>query len=442
MTKPKKSKPDKIVIEPVRARAIRGPHKKDARSFYWRAELNHDGTTWTLWTGWGTRQEVRQQLTELIAAKGLDRLVTESNSRRGAVTHIDTVGLLLRAWIGWWEDKPGAKPATLKTYRASAKKLVRHLGDVRVARLDLLALERYRRDRQREWTDKLLAQLAATRNALVEATARTAEPDAPKSAHRHFAHLQTRLDYLDRRQEKPVLSTLAVEFKALRAAWNWAQERIDGFPRHRLPIRSVAPSSKDLEEAVDDYRPSVRDFWVVMERLDGWTLRACLLLAATGARKKEIATARWEGFNPAEGTLELSGKTGTRTVALPEATIDMLLEVRPTPAVGRIISEVKVSTVGSWLGQKLRRACEEAGVRPFAVHGIRRMVTDKLYSSGSDPSAAAAQLGHSVKVALQHYRRAKLKDQRRAVALAGLGAPPEEAVVVSLDEQRKTAVAG
>jgi hypothetical protein len=71
------------------------------------------------------------------------------------------------------------------------------------------------------------------------------------------------------------------------------------------------------------------------------------------------------------------------------------------------------------------------------VHGIRRMVTDRMYSSGSDPSAAAAQLGHSVKVALKHYRKAKMADKKRAVALAGLGAPPEEAVVVSLDGRRE-----
>jgi len=34
-------------------------------------------------------------------------------------------------------------------------------------------------------------------------------------------------------------------------------------------------------------------------------------------------------------------------------------------------------------------------------------------------------------------QREKLADKKRAVALAGLGAPPEEAKVVSLEERRK-----
>ena len=433
-------KPSKIVIDPVRARVVRGPHPKDPRSWYWRPEYNHDGTTETLPCFWATRQEARERLTELLAAKGIDRMVEERRVVRGEVTHLSTVEHLMRAWYAWWLDKDDAKPATLEIYRNAARKLVSHIGDVRVARLDLPVLEKYRRDRQRAWKKDLAGQIEKTRTALVEAKAAAEALDARETAHRHVRHLQTRLQRLERRQDKPVLSTLAVELKALRAAWNWAQERIDGFPRHRLPIRSVAPSSKELEEASDDYRPSVTDFWAVMERLDGWPLRACLLLAATGARKKEIAQARWEGFDPGEGTLELSGKTGTRTVALPAPTVEMLVNLRPTPAVGRIFSEVKVSTVGSWLGKVIGRACEVAGVRPFTVHGIRRMVTDKLYETGTDPSAAAAQLGHSVKVALQHYRKAQMADKKRAVALAGLGAPPEKAKVVSLDEARRKSV--
>jgi integrase len=430
-------KPSSIVIEPVRARAVRGPHPKNPKSWYWRPEYHHDGTTESFKSFWATRDEARERITELLAAKGIDRLVEERRVVRGEVTHLSTVEHLMRAFIGWWEEKDDAKPATLKIYRFAARRLVKHIGDVRVARLDLPVLERYRRDRQREWKKDLLEQIERTRAALVEAKAAVAAPDAPESARRRVRQLQTRRDRLERRRAKPVLTSLSSEFKVLRAAWNWAQERIDGFPRHRLRVRTVAPSSKDLEESSDNYRPSVAEFWAVMEHLDGWALRACLLLAATGARKKEIATARWEGFDAGEGTLLVDGKTGERTVALPAPTIEMLLEIQPPPPVGRIIGEVTVSTFGSWLGHKLRRACEETGVRPFTVHGIRRMVTDRMYSSGSDPSAAAAQLGHSVKVALQHYRKAKVADKKRAVALAGLGAPPEQAKVVSLDAQRK-----
>ncbi len=434
-------KPSKIVIEPVRARAIRGPHKTDPKSFYWRGEVHHNGTTNTLWTGWGTRKEVRERITDLIAAKGLDRLVAESNARRGDVTHIDTVEILMRAWIGWWLDDPEAKPSTVRGYRFAAKRVVAGLGDVRINRLDLTALERYRRATLKAWRSEKRAELAKVEQALLDAQERLEAvrgTEREPAAERGVGTLQSRLQALQRRVANPVLSTLALDLKALNAAWNWARERIDGFPNKRLPVKAVLPSKKEVREAIDDHRPSEADFWAVVGHLGGWARRAVLLLAATGARKSEIATARWEGFDPAEGTLAITdSKTGRREVALPPATVEMLVAERPDPARGRILSEVTVTTVQSGLPQHLRRACATAGVRYFSVQAIRRMVTDKLYSSGSDPSAAAAQLGHSVQVALEHYRRVGMAEKKRAVALAGLGAPPEKAKVVSLDERRE-----
>ena len=254
-----------------------------------------------------------------------------------------------------------------------------------------------------------------------------------------YEKLQARQERQEQRLSKPVLTTLDLDLKALNAAWNWARERVDRFPRHRLPVKAVAPSRKELSEAVQDDRPSVADFWKVVGHLDGWAKLAVLLLAATGARKTEIATARWQHFDADAGTLLITeSKTGSREVALPTVTVEVLLAARPESARGRILAEVAVGTVQSGLATHIRRACTEAEVPYFTVHAIRRMVTDLLYASGSDPSAAAAQLGHSVRVALEHYRRAKLADKKRAVALAGLGAPPEEAKVASLDQRRRS----
>ena len=435
-------KPSKIRIDPVRARAIRGPHKDDPRSYYWRAEYNHSGTTDTLWTGWGTRQEVRDRITELIAARGLDRLVEEARVRSGVVTHVGTVEVLMRAWMGWWEENPEAKPATVRTYKYSSRKVVKRIGTVRVTRLDLTTLERYKRGHIRDWVKAKHEELEAVEVRLAAAQERLEAVQGQKTeatAKNTVAKLTARLERLERRLEKPVLSTISLDLKALSAAWNWARERIDGFPNRKLPMKAVLPTRKEVQEAIDDHRPSVADFWKVVAGLDGWAKRAVLLLAATGARKTEIGTARWEHFDPEAKTLLISGgKTGRREVALPLQTVEMLLADRgPEAARGRILGEVTLSTVGSGLGQRIRSACAEAEVSFFSVQGIRRMVTDLLYASGADPSAAAAQLGHSVQIALEHYRRVGMGDKKRAVALAGLGAPPEEAVVVSLDERRE-----
>ena len=423
-----KKKPSKIIIEPVRARAIRGPHKDNAKSWYWRAEYSHDGTTDTLWTGWGTRQAVREVITELIAAHGLDKLVVEAQQRRGVTTSLGTVEDLMRAWFAWWEDNPEAKPATVKTYRRAAKAIVKGLGPVRLARLDLTALERFKRQRIKSWISDQQERLQKTRSALAELE----EGDDGRVT------LEARLKRQEQRLKKPVLTTLDLDLKALNAAWNWARGRSDGFPRHQLPVKAVAPTRAALKEAVDDDRPTQSQFLKVVSHLSGWSHLAVVLLGATGARKSEIAEARWDGFDPEAGTLVVGGKTSTREVRLPIATIALLLEIRPEDARGRILGDVAVSTIQSGLATHVRAACVEAEVPYFTVHAIRRMVTDLLYASGCDPASAAKQLGHSVRVALEHYRRASLEDMGRAVELAGLGAQPGECKVVSLDERRRS----
>jgi hypothetical protein len=67
-SKPKK--PSKIIIEPIRARAIRGPHKKNPKSWYWRPEYHHAGTTENLGCFWATRQEARERITEVARGQG------------------------------------------------------------------------------------------------------------------------------------------------------------------------------------------------------------------------------------------------------------------------------------------------------------------------------------------------------------------------------------
>ena len=56
---PAAEKPAKIEIHPVHAHAIRGP--REGR-WYWRARAYSGDTERTVWTGWGTREEVHEAL--------------------------------------------------------------------------------------------------------------------------------------------------------------------------------------------------------------------------------------------------------------------------------------------------------------------------------------------------------------------------------------------
>ena len=66
---------------------------------------------------------------------------------------------------------------------------------------------------------------------------------------------------------------------------------------------------------------------------------------------------------------------------------------------------------------------------PFTPHGLRRLVVDRLARAGVDVGTAAALLGHSPTVMLQHYRAVNDGDRRRAVAQARLGMLDGERVV-------------
>ena len=59
------------------------------------------------------------------------------------------------------------------------------------------------------------------------------------------------------------------------------------------------------------------------------------------------------------------------------------------------------------------------------------------YRFSSSARSWPTQLGNSPQIQMENYRRVTPADKKRAVALAGLGAPPEEAKVVSLDEARR-----
>ena len=60
----KPRKPAKLKLDPVTAYPRRGP--REGR-WYWQAVRREGGKQITVWTGWGTRDEVRRTLAALVA---------------------------------------------------------------------------------------------------------------------------------------------------------------------------------------------------------------------------------------------------------------------------------------------------------------------------------------------------------------------------------------
>jgi len=139
MARRSQRKPKNIIMGPVRARCIRCRSKtatQDGR-WYWRAELHQDGHTRTIWTAWATRQECSQQLAELIARDELDKPAA-------AEPEVQTIQDLLECWVYAQEQRNDTGPDWKRNSRRRSLHLIEECGDVRLDRIDLLTLERYR----------------------------------------------------------------------------------------------------------------------------------------------------------------------------------------------------------------------------------------------------------------------------------------------------------
>ena len=86
-------KPAKVIVEPYRARAVRGPHKDGSGRWYWRAEVyrGQRGAGATVWTGWNDRAGIAELLMGLATGEA-----AQNNDVDPTVT---TVRDLMECWV-------------------------------------------------------------------------------------------------------------------------------------------------------------------------------------------------------------------------------------------------------------------------------------------------------------------------------------------------------
>lgn len=367
---PASKKPAPIVVEPVRARAIRGPHPEDSRRWYWRAELHlADGSSRTLWTGWAHRDEITPKLIELIQEGKADRGrdATEEEA-------VETLRDLLETWVAAQLQRADLSDSWRRSARHSGRRLCAALGDVRLEAIGRTHLERYRDTTLRTPT-----------NATGIASA-----------------------------------TVRQDFKMLRAAWSWGHELglVADASLPKVPLKVVGVKDKRT--------PTREEIARVLSQLDeGWPRLAVLLLAATGARIGEIARLTWGDVDLQGAQIHIRrGKTAARTVPLGPSTVAELAAWAPrdrTPAPEEGLFGVSWKLIRSKLGTgPLERACEAAGVPKFTPHGLRRAAVDAFLDASVNPKVAGAILGQSDVVMLTYYAQASERKKRDALAAARL----------------------
>lgn len=347
--------PKPIGVGPVRLRVVRDRGQQAAGTWYWRAELNRDGRSVTIWTGWATTVEAQREVAALVARDQLD-----GGPR---ATEAKTVRDLLEFWIGAQEERVDVAPHTISARRTHCRALAGVLGPTRLDRLDPIALDGYRNARLREGY-------------------------APR--------------------------TIYQELQSLRMACRWAsrvglvRERLEP-PMPRIRMVSVRPRHTPLGDEVAE----------VLARLDGWARRAVYLLWATGMRPGEAARLTWSDVQLDRGILRLrSGKTGARTVPLSDEAVaelatwpragERLLGVSPSTIASllnqRIAAACADAQLERWTAYGLRRSAVDRLARAHvdvataaAILGHSPTVMLRVYRTVRDEdrveAATRAQLG-------------------------------------------------
>lgn len=117
------------------------------------------------------------------------------------------------------------------------------------------------------------------------------------------------------------------------------------------------------------------------------------LLIYTGARRGEIAAARWDWLDGAALRLPDS-KTGARTVYLPKAAMDLLATLPRTSATITGISNPD----GIW-----KRARAAAGIKDLTMHDLRHSFASVAIGAGYTLAEIGELLGHSTPNTTQRY---------------------------------------
>lgn len=380
---PKKPSPQVVETErgTCRIRAVRTSPSRPAGEWYWRADLSVRGEGRTcVWTGWASPAGAARAVAAQIANGDLGA-GKEQPRQPGRL--IVTVADMLDAWMAL-SVRPrgndgrrlrrgdGLAPKSVEAYEGAVARLKQStLAAIRLDALGIEAVEAYLTGEERRGR-----------------SARTVN--------------------FDRRQ--------------LLAAWRWAEREGYAPPGVRLEVPTLKA------ESPDDYTPSPVEFKRVLSHVpEGWAHDALTLLGIYGCRVGGIGKLRVCDVNFAKGELTFRNKTAARSLPIrpqAEPILRRLIGERSPQDESRVFP-VAETTMRLGLGSKvLAKACAAAGVRYFTARGLRRMVGKKLILSGWPQTAYCEWMGHSIKVAFEHYNAIEASDLARLASEAGLGGGP------------------
>lgn len=214
----------------------------------------------------------------------------------------------------------------------------------------------------------------------------------------------------------------------LRAAWQLGQIGADDY-RRAADLRGVAGSTLPagralsageiaalLDACADDPTPAGRRDAAMLA-----LLRAC------GLRRAELCALDLADWTPADGALRVRGKRNKeRAVYVAggalDALTDWLAERGSEPGAlfcpvnrGGKVTVRRMHAEAVWAA--LRKRAEQAGVRDFSPHDLRRTFAGDLLDAGADIATVQRLMGHANVNTTARYDRRGEQAKRKAVSL-------------------------
>lgn len=144
----------------------------------------------------------------------------------------------------------------------------------------------------------------------------------------------------------------------------------------------------------------------------------------TGARYGELCTARVGDFDAVEGTLYLTGKTGSRTAYLSDDTVSLVkrLVKRKLPTAQLVMQDDGQPWARDSLRWSFRAAARLAKLPEEAVfYSLRHYHISKALLAGVNIQVIAENCGTSTRMIEQHYGKSLKADRRPMFNLVSVG---------------------
>jgi integrase len=400
-------RPRPLKLDSTTARAVRGPHKDGSGRWYWRADLYvaRDLPRENLWNGWATREEVRREVSSLLAQRSPVQAAAEEKAAKRS--EVGAVKDLLEVYLGseqtrvevWRKEETEGEEAI----RRGATETVEH-----------------------------------GRDALNPRTF-SGKKGRAKQVVRKLGHLRLRdltsddvRRYVSARGKEAAGGTIKNEIKVLKSAWRWGREERRGYT-DGLDVNWPNVVATPVREKVTPTRAEVRKVLAAME--PGWARDILTCQSILGCRIRALARLPAREVDLGRGKVRLKCKKHDRTVRVPDRVLEILRPyVEGNDAAGTLwpVTESTAVSVGDEDPPRLDKktgelkpranplpdACRAAGVTRFTTHGLRRLVSNEWIAANVNVAVYARVLGHSPEEALRSYAAIQGDDEVEAFAIA------------------------